>query len=150
MEINIEQKVNTNFNHNQIAIKIEHNSSKQEIRKIINYINHYRNEIIVKKEKELIKIPYEDTIMFYSKGKDNYCKTYENEYKIKSKLYELEKQNQDFIRISKKCIVNFNHVIGFDMSKMGKIMIKLDNKEIAEVSRRRVKDVMDYLDERRI
>ena len=88
--------------------------------------------------------------MFYSDKKYNYCKTRNGEYKIKNKLYEIEKSCDEFLRISKSCIVNIKHVISFDMGETGKITVKLDNNRKEAVSRRRIKNVINYLDERGI
>ena len=88
--------------------------------------------------------------MFYSDKKYNYCKVKDNSYKVKSRLYELEKENADFIRISKSCIVNINHIEKFDISETGKIVVKLDDLSEQIVSRRRSSDIMKYLEERMI
>ena len=62
-------------------------------------------------------IDYNDIMLFYSENRNNYCKTSNNEiYQIKSKLYELENL-KDFIRISKKCIVNINFIKCFNTEK---------------------------------
>lgn len=150
MKINIVSKINTNLIDNEINITLECSETNQDIQKITDYINNYKDKIIVKDNNVLVKIPYEEIILFYSKGKENYCKTHENEYKIKSRLYELERLNKDYIRVSKKYVVNFEHVKCFDMTETGKIIIKLDNDDRVVVSRRRIRDVMDYLDERSI
>ena len=62
----------------------------------------------------------------------------------------MEKLDKDFIRVSKKYVVNFNHAECFDMGRIGKIVIELDNREFVTVSRRRIRDVIEYLDERSI
>ncbi len=88
--------------------------------------------------------------MFYSDKKFNYCKTKNEYYKIRSKLYELEKANKNFIRISKSCIVNMKHIEKFDISETGKIVVKLDDCTEQVVSRRKTGNIMKYLDDRRI
>lgn len=150
MKINIVSKINTNLIDNEINITLECSKVNKDIQKITDYINNYKDKIIVKDNNVLVKIPYEEIILFFSKGKENYCKTSEHEYKIKSRLYELEKLNKDFIRISKKYVVNFEHVNCFDMTETGRIIIKMDNNDVVTVSRRRIRDVMEYLDERSI
>lgn len=49
-----------------------------------------------------------------------------------------------------KYIVNFKHAKCFDMGIVGRIVIELDNEEFVTVSRRRIRDVMEYLNERSI
>ena len=88
---------------------------------------------------ELIQILYRDIVKIYSDGKYNYCKTKENKYKIKGKLYELEELDDNFIRISKKCIVNIIHVKIFDIGETGKIIIRLDDDTEEIVSRRKMR-----------
>ena len=55
-------------------------------------------------------------------------------YKTKSKLYEIEKMSTNFMRISKNCIVNIEHIKNFDISKTGSIIINLDDKNITVIS----------------
>ena len=150
MKIKLIHKINSTINSDLINIIVESNDNNKQVKELLDYINIYTNEIVVKYNNELVKIPYKDIRFFYSKDKDTYCKTKDKEYKVKSKLYEVEKLNKDFIRISKKCVVNFNHAKCFDIGRIGKIVIKLDNNDIVTVSRRRIKDVMEYLDERSI
>ena len=143
MEFNFTFKINKNIEDKSININIE--SAKQDVQvdKLIDYINKYDNTIIGKVDNKLVKIQYSEIRYFF-------CKTKEKEYKVKSRLYELEKLDKDFIRVSKKYIVNFNHAKCFDMGIIGKIVIELDNNEFVTVSRRRIKDVIEYLDERSI
>ena len=54
------------------------------------------------------------------------------------------------MRISKSCIVNISHIQCFDLSQTGKIIIKFDDNTDERVSRRKARDVLFYLDERRI
>lgn len=150
MEIKIIKKINTKMKSNQMNIILEYPNSSQEINEFLDYLKHYTSEIIVKKEKQFVKILYEDIILFYSKEKENYCRTKDNEYKVKSKLYELEKFNQNFMRVSKKCIVNVNHIECFDIKGAGRIIVRLDNGDEVKVSRRKIRDVIEYLDDRRI
>ena len=98
----------------------------------------------------MLEIKYEDIILFYSNKKNNYCKTKDGEYKIKSKLYEIERMDIDLIRISKSCIININHVENFYIGETGKIIVRLDDQTEQTVSRRKLKDVMNYLNERSI
>ena len=52
--------------------------------------------------------------------------------------------------ISKNCIINIDHIKNFDMSKTGKIKINLDNNTFRFVSKRRITDVLYFLEERMI
>lgn len=139
-----------NANKDEINILIE---EKDEINidDFTNYINKYNDKkIIVSQDNEKLQIDFQDIILFYSDKKYNYCKTKKGEYKIKNRLYEIENYSEDLIRISKSCIININHVISFDMGETGKIVVKLDNNTKEIVSRRKIKDVINFLDERGI
>ena len=98
----------------------------------------------------LIEINYDDVICFFSDKKYNYCKTKEKTYKIKSKLYEVEKMDPNFIRISKGCIANSKHIKSFDISETGRIVVIFDDGSKDYVSRRKIKSIMEFLDERSI
>lgn len=150
MKINIEHKLNSTINDELVNITIESSRSNKEIDKLVNYIQTYKKEIVVKNYNELTKIPYTDILYFYCKDKETYCKTSYNEFRIKSRLYEIEKFDKDFIRVSKHCVVNFNNAKCFDFGKIGQIVIKFKNDDFVTVSRRRIKEVMEYLDERSI
>ena len=149
MNINIKQKQNNNLNNEQLNIYIEY-SSDIDIENMIDYINKYNKQVVVKQDNELFKINIKDIILFYSDKKNNYCRTKDGEYKVKNKLYELEKRSYNFVRISKSCIVNIEHVKSFDVKQTGTIIVKLDDNTTEIVSRRKIKDVMNYLEERSI
>lgn len=149
MNINIKQKLNNNLNNEQVNIYIEY-SSDIDIENMIDYINKYNKQVVVKQDNELFKINIKDIILFYSDKKNNYCRTKDGEYKVKNKLYELEKRSYNFVRISKSCIVNIEHVKSFDVKQTGTIIVKLDDNTTEIVSRRKIKDVMNYLEERSI
>lgn len=154
MKINLFSQLNKNINQNEIKVSIEFQNKNEEIEKFIKYINdyelNYNKKLIVSKEYELVEIEYKDIILFYSDKKSNYWRTKNGEYKVKSKLYEIEKMDINFIRISKSCIINFNHVENFYLGETGKIIVRLDNNTEEIVSRRKLRDVMNYLDERSI
>ena len=152
MNIKISNLKDENLNENEIEILIKSltGNEKELIEYIKNFSNKLPSKMLVNSNNILEEIKYEDIIYFYSDKKYNYCKTKDKVYKIKSKLYEIEKINPDFIRISKSCIANFNHIECFDISETGKIIIKFTDGTKEYVSRRKVKSIMDFLDERSI
>ena len=105
---------------------------------------------VKKKDYDEIIINKEDIIYYFSDKKNNYCKTKDDTYKIKGKLYEIEKQDSECLRISKSCIINIHKIKKFDMSISGKILIVMENGAKLEVSRRKVADIKEFLDERSI
>lgn len=153
MKINIEKNENLNLLNNEVKVIIQYSKKNKEIYDLEKYINQFKErkkEIFVKEDYKLIPILKENIIKIYSIGKSNYCKTRNAEYAIKERLYEVEKIDESFIRISKSCIVNVFHIKYFDLSKTGKILIKLDDNTEETVSRRKAKKVLSYLEERRI
>lgn len=125
MKLNIKEQVDININENELEIIIKYKNNNENIKELIDYIKNYNhNKIIVTRGYETILIDYKDIYLFYSEKKYNYCKTKDGIFRIKSKLYELE-DLEDFIRISKRCIVNINFIRCFDTSQTGKIIVKL-------------------------
>lgn len=155
MKIDIKTIENQKLKKDEIFMELQYSNENQGVKEFVEYINNYefdyKNKVMVINDGySYLEIYYKDIIMFYSDKKNNYCKTNTGQYKIKSKLYEIEKMDKDLIRISKSCIVNINHVEKFDLSETGKIIIKLDDLTEETVSRRKTRDIMKYLDDRRI
>lgn len=153
MNIILSKKENKDIGEHDLFIELQYSDKNTNLQSFIDYINNYKLDkqvMVINNSYELLEIEYKDIIMFYSDKKYNYCKTKEEHYKIKSKLYEIEKSNNNFIRISKSCIVNLEHIEKFDISETGKIIVKLDDNTEHIVSRRKTKEIMKYLDDRRI
>lgn len=153
MKVNL--KKNENLKKDEFIIELQYSSENKHLQHFIDYLNNYelsyKNRVIVLNDDyTLIEIEYKDIIMFFSDKKYNYCKVKNKCYRVKSKLYELEAINVDFIRISKSCIINMKHVEKFDISETGKIIVKLDDLTEQIVSRRKTGDIMKYLEDRRI
>ena len=155
MKIDIKTIENQKLKKDEIFMELQYSNENQGVKEFVEYINNYefdyKNKVMVINDGySYLEIYYKDIIMFYSDKKNNYCKTNTGQYKIKSKLYEIEKMDKNLIRISKSCIVNIKHVEKFDLSETGKIIIKLDDLTEETVSRRKTRDIMKYLDDRRI
>lgn len=154
MNIKISNLKDDNLNEDEIEILIKSPNLNENINKLIEYINLFENQqyhkVLINNDNMLIEIDYNDVICFYSEKKYNYCKTKEKTYKIKSKLYEVEKLDPNFIRISKSCIANSKHIKCFDISETGRIVVIFDDESKDFVSRRKLKSIMEFLDERSI
>ena len=152
MKFDLEVKY-TQKDTNKVRIIIQANPNQEDIENIISYIKNYdknRQTALVSDGYITKEVKVENIISFFSEDKINYCRTRNKIYKIKSKLYELENINNNFIRISKNCVVNFEQVDYFDMSEKGKIIVKLSDGTEELVARRRLKYVLDFLRERSI
>lgn len=151
MRVNIQKILNDKLEQNMVNVILEYSKETNKIEDFIEYINKYDTQkITVAKDNNLVQIELKDILCFYSDKKYNYCKTINGEYRIKSKLYEIEKMNNNFLRISKSCIVNIEQVKCFDIGETGKIIVKFYDDSEQIVSRRKIRDVMNYLDERGI
>lgn len=151
MKINIEKIINDKLDSNNVNIKIEVANRECNINDLMQHIQNFENsEILVRIENEIRTIKINDILYFYSDKKYNYCKTEKEIFKIRSKLYELEKINSDFLRISKSCVINIQNVKSFDLGETGRIIVKFYDDSVQPVSRRKIRDVMNYLEERGI
>ena len=135
---------------NEIIIKC--NQNDLEINKIINYIENLEKEKITfyKKETEYY-IDLEEIIFFETSLNSISAHTINDEYNVKLKLYELEKQlPRNFIRISKSTIVNINKIYSIDKNITSSSTIKLNNtyKQIY-ASRRYYSALKERLKERK-
>ena len=153
MKIEIIKKQNLKLKKSEINITIEYLNDNEEIAQLENHILEYnqeQNTIFANINNEYVPINKKDIIIFYSDKKYNYCRTSTNSYRIKNKLYQIEKTSKDYIRISKSCIANIKHIECFDLSQTGKIIVKFDDDTKEIVSRRRAREVLNYLSERGI
>ncbi len=153
MEYKIFTKDNIKL-ENQINIIIECNKKDEQYEDLLQYIKRYNKEknkktkVIVKKDNKEVFINKEDILYYFSDKKYNYCKTKEDSYRIKSTLYELEEDSIDYIRISKSYVINTDKIKKFDMSVSGKITVIMEDDNRLQVSRRKICEIKDFLDER--
>ena len=91
MNIHINKYINEELKDDEFKINIEVSDKNEELDNIIEYINQYdKRKLIVYDGYNMIQVNVKDIIYFYSDGNYNFCKTNDKEYRIKSKLYELE------------------------------------------------------------
>lgn len=151
MNIHIRKLINEKLNDGDVKINIETSKDTEELENIIEYIKEYgKRKIVVYEGYNMLQINSDGIMYFYSEGNYNFCKTKEKIYRIKSKLYEIDKKSNDFLRISKSCIINIKQVKSFDIGKNRNIVVKFNDNSEQFVSRRKIKEVMNYLDERMI
>ena len=151
MKIKITTNISNEFKEPSIIINAPELSD--EIQTVLNYISNINttpHQIMASKNNEIYFIDLDKIICFFSKNKYNYARTQNGTYKIKYKLYELEKllKTKDFIRISNSCIINIQQVVCFDTSILGTILVKLNDDTQETVSKRNVSHIMKLLKER--
>ena len=150
MNINVNKKKNEELEKNEINVFLEY-PEDINIDNFVKYIKKYDTQkVLVKQDNEYIQIDYQDIILFYSDKKYIYCKTKNKEYKINNSLSKIENEENDFIRISKSCMINIKYLDSFDMGETGIIVVKLKDGTEEIVSRRRVKEILKYIKERSI
>lgn len=151
MNININKSVNKSLNKDEVNINIEFPENYNKIENLIEHIKEFdKRKMVVYDGYNIVQIKVEDIMYFYSDGNYNFCKTNNKEYRVKYKLYEIDKVSNDFVRISKGCIINIKQVKSFDIGENRNIIVKLNDDSEQYVARRKIKEVMNYLDERMI
>lgn len=154
--MNINVTTNISKDHGE-DIEVIINTSKitKELEDLINLINETSkgeiNTILGKDDNKISVINVDEIMYIYSENQSNFCKTEKGTFKISEKLYDLESKlpRDKFIRISNSAIINIKYVDCFDVGIVGTILVKFIDKSTEYVSRRRVKDVMKFLKERR-
>ncbi|MBQ3408198.1 MAG: LytTR family transcriptional regulator [Clostridia bacterium] len=154
--MNINVTTNISKDHGE-DIEVIINTSKitKELEDLINLINETSkgeiNTILGKDDNKISIINVDEIMYIYSENQSNFCKTEKGTFKISEKLYDLESKlpRDKFIRISNSTIINIKYVDCFDVGIVGTILVKFIDKSTEYVSRRRVKDVMKFLKERR-
>ena len=152
MDVKINTSISNEYDDIQITIKAPSLDKKtQMIIDAISNITNDSNQITGELDNNIYILSINDIICFYSDEKYNYCQTLENNYRIRSTLYELEEKlnKTNWIRISNSCIVNLNHIKCFDIGTVGSIVVVLKNGSKKDVSKRKIKEIMNLLKDRR-
>ena len=149
-------KVNTNISKefDEITINVNAPEFTEDLQKILNNlltISTEKEEMVATKNNEIFLLKTKDILYFYSDEKNNYAKTMQTTYRVKEKLYELEEQlsKNKFIRISNSCIINVEKTKSFDASLIGSLVARMEDNTKQEVSKRKIKNVMKFLNERK-
>ena len=154
MEIKVNTNISKEFNDTIIKIEITAPEITEDIQKFLNTISQIakkKEEIVATKNNEIFLLKSKNVFYFYSDEKNNFAKTNNGIYKIKEKLYELEENlnKEKFIRISNSCIINIDKTKCFDVSQIGSLFAKMEDDTKQEVSKRKIKNIMNFLNERK-
>lgn len=154
MDIQVNTNISNEFKEITIKVNVTAPELTNEVQKIINNLSKLsstKEEIVATKNNEIFILKSKEVIYFYSDEKNNYAKTKDGIYKIKERLYELEEylEKNKFIRISNSCIINIEKTKSFDVSQIGSLFAKMEDDTKKEVSKRRIKNVMNFLNERK-
>lgn len=152
--MDIEVDTNISKEHKNIKISITAPELNEEVQNILNNLTTIcdnKNVIVATKNNEIFLLKTNNILYFFSDDKYNYAKTEEGIFKIKEKLYEIEERYSriKFIRISSAYIININKVKSFDVSQIGSIVAKMEDGNNILVSKRRIKEVKEFLNGRK-
>ncbi len=149
MNVKVITNIDKSINNDEIEITIKASSNCIELNNIINSIEEVSkaNSVILgKKGNKVYILPIEDIVLFYSSNNNVCCKTLSDEYVVNKKIYEIEQNySNKFIRISKSYIVNVSFIESFDLGYIGNIIVKLKNGETQNVAKRRIAEVMKFI-----
>ena len=154
MDIKVNTNISKEFNDTIIKIEVTAPEVTEDIQKFLNNISQItkkKEEIVATKNNEIFLLKSKNVFYFYSDEKNNFAKTNDGIYKIKEKLYELEENldEKKFIRISNSCIINIDKTKCFDVSQIGSLFAKMEDDTKQEVTKRKIKNVMNFLNERK-
>ena len=152
--MNFEVDTNISKEYKSIKVLITAPELNEEVQSILNNLStvcENRNNIVATKNNELFLLKTNDILYFYSDEKYIYAKTRDESYRVKQKMYELEEilPNNKYVRISSAYIINIDKTISFDMGQIGSLYAKMEDGKKLEVSKRKIKEVRKFLNERK-
>lgn len=117
---------------------------------LIEYLNKLDSQgewIIGYKDEKIMKIDIHHIIYIEGFSKEAYVYTYNDEYKIKEKLYELEERLKQFgfIRINKSIIINIHEIKYIIPEIYNRYSIYMNNGLVLVLSRSYMKAFKEYL-----
>ncbi|GAB6137549.1 LytR/AlgR family response regulator transcription factor [Halanaerobaculum tunisiense] len=124
----------------KLVDKLEQNQQGIDIDKLAVKTNRGRMKLI----------EYKQIILFYTKNKQVYAKTYEQEYEVDLNLSELEEKlsGANFLRIHRSYIVNLEQIKEVIPWFKGKYQVVMNDKANTQVpvSRTKVKKIQEIFD----
>lgn len=127
MEVKVEY--DSGLKDDEICIRISPNCVNQE--NIIQILSDEVIDITGKIDEKIYLLSVDQIESFYTLGQNIFASSQGNEYKIKEKLYEIEKryENKNFMRISKSTIVNIKMIDYISPSINRQLMFKMVSGE---------------------
>lgn len=133
MKINILE--DQNINETEIIIKCKQKS--EDIDKIIKLLEVDNHLLICKKDKDIFQVSIDDIMFIESVDEKTFVYLQDIVYENQSKIYELEEKlnNNNFIRISKSCLLNLDFLRSVRAIINGKYEATLLNGEKLVINR---------------
>ncbi|MET3618125.1 DNA-binding LytR/AlgR family response regulator [Peptoniphilus olsenii] len=134
----IEIKINKNLK--EPILTIEAPSLNEDIKKITDYINTIKTDVLAGEYMDKIEVINQDEIIkIFAQDKKVYALVHNKILTLKLPLYEIEKRlRNSFLRISNSEIINVKKIKSIDLDFIGTICITLSNSESVYCSRRYV------------
>lgn len=140
--------LNIDRRYEETTITISCSQMNESIQEIVDFINERNLEFIIGQsgDKQHILKPNE-IHYFHSQGDNVFAVTSKGSFKIKEKLYELEKllPSNRFVRLSKSVIANLYELSHFEASFNGTLCVYFKSGAKEYVSRHYVKKIKEAL-----
>lgn len=123
--------------YSDIAVEVKAPRLTQDIEKIISLMRMINMQIAVKQEDEIILLDTDKILYIEAVERNTFVYTKDAFYESDLKLYQVEQEllEQNFIRISKQCILNLRKIKSLKADINRKIRVTLVNDEQIIVSR---------------
>ena len=123
--------------YSDIAVEVKAPRLTQDIEKIISLMRVINMQIAVKQEDEIILLDTDKILYIEAVERNTFVYTKDSSYESDLKLYQVEQEllEQNFIRISKQCILNLRKIKSLKADINRKIRVTLVNDEQIIVSR---------------
>ena len=123
--------------YSDIAVEVKAPRLTQDIEKIISLMRMINMQIAVKQEDEIILLDTDKIRYIEAVERNTFVYTKDASYESDLKLYQVEQEllEQNFIRISKQCILNLRKIKSLKADINRKIRVTLVNDEQIIVSR---------------
>ncbi len=96
-------------------------------------------------ENEIVKLNLNDIYCFITEDNKVYALTEIGKYRLKTRLYQLEDNLNNFVKINQSCIANIKKIDRFKATVGGSLTVVFKNGYVDFVSRRNLKNVKERL-----
>lgn len=129
--------INVNTDVPDTEISISCNRLTPELERVIATLRMLDQQLTVKKGEETYLLEISKVIYLESVDRKTYVYTAEEVYETNLKLYELERQLEEygFFRVSKSCIIQLRYIKSLKADINRRIRVTLENQEQIMVSR---------------
>lgn len=130
-------KIDIDSNYQDTEVSIKAPVLTPDIEKLISLMRMVNMQLAVRRDDETYLLDTEKILYIETVDRNTFIYTADADYESELKLYEIEQEllSQDFIRISKQCIVNLKKVKSLKADINRKIRLTLQNGEQILVSR---------------